>query len=125
MGTWPCSTRAHDQITSLPSNPSSSASAASISKSCTDNSSGSAVTFLSEIWPEDLNARRKLWENVFDAKAKERFIKNVSGHISTVDGMEIIKRQIAVFRKVSEHIASRLEKANGVKDSEFQVQRHA
>lgn len=74
-----------------------------------------AVTFLSEIHPEDFNAPRALWENVFDEKAKARFIQTVSGHMSTCRKEEIIKRQIAIFREVSEDLASRLEKATGVK----------
>ena len=76
---------------------------------------GEAVTFLSEIREEDFNAPRNLWEKVFDAKAKERFVKNVSGHIVNCKKEEIIKRQIAIFREVSEDLASRLEKATGVK----------
>jgi catalase len=79
---------------------------------------GNAVCFLSEIRPEDFNAPRKLWENVFDAKAKERFIKNVSGHMANCREEEILKRQIAIFREVSEDLASRLEKATGVKGYE-------
>ncbi|KAK4985266.1 hypothetical protein LTR50_006070 [Elasticomyces elasticus] len=77
--------------------------------------SGEAITFLSEIRPEDFNAPRVLWEKVFDDGAKERFINNVSGHMSTCRREEIIKRQIAIFREVSEDIASRLEKATGIK----------
>jgi catalase len=42
---------------------------------------GDAVTFLSEIREEDFVAPRKLGEQVFDDKAKERFVKNVSGHM--------------------------------------------
>ncbi|KAF2818349.1 CAT1 catalase [Ophiobolus disseminans] len=76
---------------------------------------GEAVTFLSEIRPEDFNAPRALWEKVFDDGAKERFIKNISGHMETCTDKEIIKRQIAIFREVSEDIASRMEKATGVK----------
>jgi catalase len=79
---------------------------------------GNAVCFLSEIRPEDFNAPRKLWEKVFDAKAKERFIKNVSGHMANCREEEILKRQIAIFREVSEDLASRLEKATGVKGYE-------
>jgi catalase len=79
------------------------------------NFAGEAVTFLSEIRPEDFNAARVLWEKVFDDGAKDRFIKNVSGHMSTVTKDEIIKRQIAIFREVSEDLASRLEKATGIK----------
>ncbi|KAE9365880.1 catalase-domain-containing protein [Stipitochalara longipes BDJ] len=76
---------------------------------------GNAVTFLSEIREEDFVAPRALWEKVFDAKAKERWIKNVSGHMENCTDKEIIRRQIAIFREVSEDIASRLEKATGVK----------
>jgi catalase len=76
---------------------------------------GKAVTFLSEIRPEDFNAPRALWEKVFDDGAKERFIKNISGHMENCTDKEIIKRQIAIFREVSEDIASRMEKATGVK----------
>jgi len=79
------------------------------------NFTGEAITFLSEIRPEDFNAPRVLWEKVFDDGAKERFIKNISGHMETVTDKEIIKRQIAIFREVSEDIASRMEKATGVK----------
>ncbi|KAF2197625.1 catalase-domain-containing protein [Delitschia confertaspora ATCC 74209] len=80
-----------------------------------NNFIGDAITFLSEIRPEDFNAPRTLWERVFDDGARERFIGNVSGHMSTCRDKEIIKRQIAIFREVSEDLASRLEKATGVK----------
>ncbi|KAF2251927.1 catalase-domain-containing protein, partial [Trematosphaeria pertusa] len=76
---------------------------------------GEAVTFLSEIRPEDFNAPRTLWEKVFDDGAKERFVGNVSGHMANCSDKEIIKRQIGIFREVSEDLASRLEKATGVK----------
>ncbi|KAK1065694.1 hypothetical protein LTR74_007732 [Friedmanniomyces endolithicus] len=74
-----------------------------------------AVAFLSEIRPEDFNAARALWEKVMDDGAKERFIENISGHMSTCRKEDIIKRQIAIFREVSGDLASRLEKATGVK----------
>ncbi|KAL8788039.1 MAG: hypothetical protein Q9195_007505 [Heterodermia aff. obscurata] len=74
-----------------------------------------AVTFLSEIRPEDFNAPRILWEKVFDEDAKKRFVSNVSGHMSTCRKEEILKRQIAIFREVSPDLASRLEEATGVK----------
>jgi catalase len=76
---------------------------------------GKAVTFLSEIREEDFNAPRALYEKVFDEPARERLIKNISGHMSTCTKEEIIKRQITIFRHVSEDFASRLEKATGVK----------
>jgi catalase len=78
------------------------------------NFTGEAVTFLSEIRPEDFNAPRALWEKVFDDGAKDRFISNISGHMENCTDKEIIKRQIAIFREVSEDIASRMEKATGV-----------
>jgi len=77
--------------------------------------SGEAITFLSEIRPEDFNAPRILWEKVFDDGAKERFIGNVSGHMKNCRKEEIIKRQIGIFREVSDDLATRLEKATGVK----------
>ena len=79
---------------------------------------GRAITFLSEIRPEDFNAPRKLWQDVFDDAGRKRFIETVSGHMSTCRDKEIIKRQIAIFREVSEDIAKGLEKATGVKGYE-------
>ncbi|KAI9737586.1 MAG: hypothetical protein M1818_005590 [Claussenomyces sp. TS43310] len=76
---------------------------------------GDAITFLSEIREEDFNAPRTLWERVFDDGAKARFVKNVSGHMANCKDEEIIKRQIAIFREVSDDLAGRLEKATGVK----------
>ena len=74
-----------------------------------------AVTFLSSIQPEDFNAPRALWEKVWDEDARERFIGNISGHMANCHSEEILKRQIGIFREVSEDLASRLEKATGVK----------
>ena len=76
---------------------------------------GKTVTFMTEIRPEDFNAPRALWEKVWDEGARERFIKNVSGHMSNCHSEEIIKRQTAIFREVSDDIATRLEKATGIK----------
>lgn len=76
---------------------------------------GEAVSFLSEIRPEDFNAPRKLWQNVFTDEARKRFIETVSGHMATCKEDEIIKRQIAIFREVSEDLAAGLEKATGIK----------
>ena len=77
-----------------------------------------AVTFLSTIKPEDFDAPRALWEKVFDDKAKERFIGNVAGHMANCKHEEILKRQIAIFREVSEDLATRLERATGIKGYE-------
>lgn len=60
-------------------------------------------------------APRALWERVFDDGAKERFVKNVAGHMGNCGVEEIIKRQIGIFREVSGDLAERLEKAMGVK----------
>lgn len=79
---------------------------------------GNAVTFLSEIRPEDFNAPRALWQKVFDEDAKARFVENVSGHMGNCHKEEIIKRQLAIFREVSPDLAERLEKATGVKGYE-------
>ncbi|OCF32087.1 catalase [Kwoniella heveanensis BCC8398] len=76
---------------------------------------GEAVSYLSEIRPEDFQFPRKLWQDVFSAESKERFIETVSGHMSKCREQEIIKRQIAIFREVSPDIAEGLEKKLGVK----------
>ena len=76
---------------------------------------GNAVTFLSEIRPEDFNAPRALWERVWDEGAKQRFVSNVSGHMANCRIPEILKREIAIFREVSPDMASRVEKATGIK----------
>ena len=76
---------------------------------------GKAITYLSEVRPEDFNAPRALWEKVWDEDARNRFIGNISGHMSNCRKEEIIKRQIGIFREVSDDIATRLEKATGVK----------
>lgn len=81
---------------------------------------GQAITFLSEIRPEDFNAPRALWEKVFDDGAKERFINNVAGKMEVCPNKEILKRQIAIFREVHPDIATRLEKATGIK-SDYSV----
>lgn len=59
-----------------------------------------------------------LWEKVFGDDSKQRFIETVSGHMSTCRRKEIIARQITIFRHVSKDLASRLEKATGVRGFE-------
>ncbi|KAK3325956.1 catalase-like domain-containing protein [Apodospora peruviana] len=76
---------------------------------------GHAITFLSEIRPEDFNGPRALWQNVWDEPARERFISNVAGKMALCREKEFLKRQIAIFREVDSDIADRLEKATGVK----------
>ncbi|KAL9045643.1 MAG: hypothetical protein Q9214_001345 [Letrouitia sp. 1 TL-2023] len=74
-----------------------------------------AVTFLSEIRPEDFNAPRALYEKVFDEGAKQRLVGNMSGHMANCKKEDAIKRMIAIFREVSPDLANRMEKATGVK----------
>lgn len=76
---------------------------------------GKAVTFLSEIRPEDFNAPRALWQRVFDEPARERFVENVAGKMALCKDEEILKRQIAIFREVDSDLAKRIEKATGIK----------
>lgn len=73
-----------------------------------------AIVFLSTLRPEDFNAPRALWEKVYNDEQRERLIKNMSQHMSTVRDKSIIERQIGIFRAVSEDLGSRLEKATGV-----------
>jgi len=76
---------------------------------------GNVVSFLSEIRPEDFNAPRALYERVLDDGARERLVNNISGHMANCSDKEIIKRQIGIFREVSDDFATRLEKATGIK----------
>lgn len=76
---------------------------------------GEAVSFLSEIRPEDFNVPRKLWEDVFNDESKARFVETVSGHMENCRDKSIIARQITIFRHVSNDLATRLEKATGVR----------
>ncbi|KAF2663343.1 catalase-domain-containing protein [Microthyrium microscopicum] len=78
---------------------------------------GKAVTFLSEIRKEDFNAPRALWEKVFTEDARERWVENASGHMANImhNKEDILKRMMSIFREVSEDLASRMEKATGVK----------
>lgn len=60
--------------------------------------------------PHAFSGRRLL-----DDGAKERLVGNVSRQMASCSDKEIIKRQIGIFRGVSEDLASRLERATGVK----------
>ncbi|KAF4919171.1 Peroxisomal catalase [Colletotrichum viniferum] len=79
---------------------------------------GEAITFLSEIRPEDFVAPRALWQKVWDEPARERFINNVTGKMELCKDQEPLKRQIAIFREVDPEIAERLEKSTGIKGYE-------
>ncbi len=73
------------------------------------------IICVSEALKTDLLSAGKLWEKVFSAESKDRFIETVSGHMENCKDKEIIKRQITIFREVSPDLADRLEKATGVK----------
>ncbi|KAK3374194.1 catalase-like domain-containing protein [Lasiosphaeria ovina] len=77
--------------------------------------SSDAILFLSEIRPEDFNAPRALWQKVWDEPARQRFVSNVAGKMAACRKPELLKRQIAIFREVDPDIASRLEKATGIR----------
>jgi len=80
-----------------------------------DFAAASIDTFLSSIDDElDFKQPRQLWEQVYDDGAKERFVKNVSGHISGVQSADIKKRQLAIFAKVSPDLAKRISAEIGV-----------
>jgi len=76
---------------------------------------GEAVSFLSEIRPEDFNAPRALWQKVFGEEQQQRFIETVSGHMANCKDEKIIQRQLTIFKEVDQSLGERLEKATGVK----------
>ncbi|GAP91612.2 putative catalase [Rosellinia necatrix] len=76
---------------------------------------GQAVSFLSEIRPEDFAAPRALWREVFDGPARARFVGNVARKMGLCRDAEILRRQIAIFREVDGGLAARLEEATGVR----------
>ncbi|KAK1835767.1 catalase-like domain-containing protein [Podospora conica] len=76
---------------------------------------GEAITFLSEIRPEDFNGPRALWQKVWDEPARQRFVSNTAGKMALCREKEFLRRQITIFREVDPDIATRLEKATGVK----------
>lgn len=56
-----------------------------------------------------------LWQKVMDDSAKRRLVETVAGHMSTCKSIEVIRRQIGIFREVSADLGERLEAATGVK----------
>ena len=79
-----------------------------------NNFVGDAVTFLTEIREEDFNQPRDLWQRVFDDGAKERFIKNISTHMSTCREKRIIAQQCAIFAMVDKKLADAIAKEVGI-----------
>lgn len=66
----------------------------------------------------DFEQPRILWQKVFNDDAKKHFVENVSGHLGGVQYPHIIRRQLAVFAKVDQDLAKRVEdalRADGVK----------
>ncbi|KAM3553688.1 hypothetical protein MY1884_006540 [Beauveria asiatica] len=76
---------------------------------------GNAVSFLSQIRPEDFNGPKALWRKVFDEDARNRFISNVTAKMEKCRDDEPLRRQMAIFREVDPEIASRLEANIGIK----------
>ncbi|PWN53895.1 catalase [Violaceomyces palustris] len=77
-----------------------------------ENSTSAEIqNFLSQVDELDFEQPRALWEKVFDAGAKKRFISNVSGHISGCKSKEIVDRQLGVFARVSPEIADGIKRA--------------
>jgi catalase len=74
---------------------------------------GGAMLDLSEITELDFEQPRALWTKVFDESARERFVKNVAGHLGTVKSKQVIERQLSVFAAVDQELADRLAKAMG------------
>ncbi|KAK0550887.1 hypothetical protein OC845_002450 [Tilletia horrida] len=74
----------------------------------------SIENILTEVDDRDFEQPRELWQKVFDDGQKDRFIKNVSGHLGGVKSEEIKKRQLAVFKRVHPDIATRISKEIGI-----------
>jgi catalase len=89
------------------------------------NFQGEAITFLTAISKEDFNQPRKLWQDVFDDGAKERFIKNITTHMKLCRDKNIIARECAIFAEVDKDLADAIAKEVGIdsypacKDLEF------
>jgi catalase len=77
---------------------------------------GQAVADLSTVTELDFEPARALWSKVFDDGAKERFVKNVSGHLGNVSLDRIKKDQVAIFLAVDKDLGTRVAKAIGLKD---------
>ncbi|KAH8930177.1 catalase [Atractiella rhizophila] len=75
---------------------------------------GAAAADLSYITELDFEQPRVLWQRVFDDGAKERFVKNVAGHLGSAKSVEIKNRQLAVFSTVDLDLGSRLANAMGL-----------
>ncbi|POW21180.1 hypothetical protein PSHT_02683, partial [Puccinia striiformis] len=77
---------------------------------------GQAIADLSIVTELDFEPARALWSKVFDDKAKERFVKNVGGHLGNVSLDRIKKDQIAIFLAVDKDLGTRVAKEIGLQD---------
>ncbi|KAM0788839.1 hypothetical protein ACM66B_002924 [Microbotryomycetes sp. NB124-2] len=70
-----------------------------------------AVFDLSTVTELDFVQPRKLWAEVFDDGARERWVSNVAGHLGNVKSADIKKQAIACFTTVHPEMGKRLAKA--------------
>lgn len=57
---------------------------------------GQAVADLSEVTELDFEQPRALWQKVFDDAARDRYVENVTGHLSNVKVQAIKERMVAI-----------------------------
>lgn len=76
---------------------------------------GAAVRDLSQVTELDFEQPRDLYQRVFDADAKKRFVNNVAGHFGDVKSEEIKARTLSVFAKIDEDLGAQIAKAIGHK----------
>ncbi|GAA93624.1 uncharacterized protein L969DRAFT_55797 [Mixia osmundae IAM 14324] len=76
---------------------------------------GAAAADLSEVTELDFEQPRDLWQRVFDDAAKDRFVDNISGHLSGAKKPEIRQRMLSVFAAVDQDLSNRIAKAIGEK----------
>lgn len=76
---------------------------------------GHAIADLSEVTELDFEPARALWSKVFDDGAKERYVKNVGGHLGNVSVERIKSDQVAIFLAVDEDLGKRVAQEIGLK----------
>ncbi|KDN33956.1 hypothetical protein RSAG8_12955, partial [Rhizoctonia solani AG-8 WAC10335] len=75
---------------------------------------GAAVVDLSDLTELDFEQPRALWQKVMNDDAKERFVKNVAGHLGNAKSKDVKARQLSVFATVDQGLSDRIAKAMGV-----------
>jgi len=78
-----------------------------------ENFIAAAYRDLSEITELDFEQPRALWKKVWDEKAREAYVHNVSGHLKNVKSGEVKARQLSVFAAVDQELSDRIAKAIG------------